>query len=147
MSGMEIILIIGAVLVPIIALLMVLPKKLKQVKQKVETKQIEQKDEPLKQEKLEQKPKLAEKEQTKTPLFDNTGYKQEDFADYLKEKSKKSVQPKKKELPNDFKDLSQGYEDFLHKTATPTKTLADDVVSLSPELQAMIFAGLLDKKF
>ena len=152
MSGMEIALIVAAVAVPIVTLFLVLPKKKKEAKEESAEKPAEKsKDEVVaeKAEKVEAKPKpeLENDANTVKPIFDSVDYKAEDFRDYLKEKSKTTSRPKRKVIGNDFKDLSVGWENFIKTPVPPKKTLTDDICYLAPEVQAMIFAGLLDRKY
>lgn len=152
MSGMEITLIVAAVAVPIVTLFLVLPKKKKETKEEsAENTAEKSKDNVVaeKAEKVEAKPKPELKDDANTvkPIFDSVEYKAEDFRDYLKEKSKTTSRPKRKVIGNDFKDLSVGWENFIKTPVPPKKTLTDDICCLAPEVQAMIFAGLLDRKY
>ena len=154
MSWMEITLIVAAVAVPIVTLFMVLPKKKKEAKEEKPAEKPAEKakdnavaDKPA--EKIEPVVASEPKDDAKTirPVFDSIDYKAEDFRDYLKEKSKTTSRPKRKVMGNDFKDLSTGWENFMKTPVPPKKTLADDICCLAPEVQAMIFAGLLDRKY
>lgn len=149
---MEITLIVAAVAVPIVTLFLVLPKKKKETKEEsAENTAEKSKDNVVaeKAEKVEAKPKPELKDDANTvkPIFDSVEYKAEDFRDYLKEKSKTTSRPKRKVIGNDFKDLSVGWENFIKTPVPPKKTLTDDICCLAPEVQAMIFAGLLDRKY
>ena len=148
MKWMEIALIVAAALVPIVTLFMVLPKKKQQDKSAEKPA-----DKPVEKTKDDVTEKPAQKVETKSnkndskPMFDNVDYKAEDFRSYLKEKSKTTSAPKRKVLDKGFNSITQSWDDFMKTPTAPQKTLADDICCLSPEIQAMIFAGLLDKKF
>ena len=152
MSGMEIALIVAAVAVPIVTLFLVLPKKKKEAKEESAEKLAEKSKDNVVVEKAEKvesksKPELKDDANTVKPIFDSVDYKAEDFKDYLKEKSKTTSRPKRKVMGNNFKDLSTGLENYMQKPTQSKKTLADELCFSSTEMQAVIFAGLLDKKF
>lgn len=148
MTKMEILLIVCAVLIPIVALIMILPKIKKKEKS---AKQEKPKEEPAKQIQQEEKKPDSIKEvkaEAKPQLFDqNSSYSADDFKGYLKEKNKKINKPVRKELSNDYKDLTKGYEEYMRQSTKPEKSMADDICCLSPELQAMVLTGILNRKF
>lgn len=154
MSWMEISLIVAAVAVPIITLFMVLPKKKKEAKA---DKPAEKEDKPKDSSVADTSKKdensastaapKEDKGKTIRPVFDNAEYKPEDFKDYLKEKSSTISKPKRKVMDKKFGDFTQSWEDFIEPQQPAPKTLADDICCLSQEIQAMIFAGLLDRKY
>lgn len=92
----------------------------------------------------EEKPPIKEtpKEETKQTVV--AGYSPDDFKDYLKNKSKTLKKPAMKN-PNyeTIRDLEYGMRSMNRNN----KTLAGELSNLSPEMQAVIFAGLLDTKF
>lgn len=147
MSWVEICLIVCAVLVPVVALFMVLPK-IKGKKAKTEQ---------LKQEKVAEKVEPKPKEQTKEekpkegkinqPIFESSQYSADDFKDYLKERNKNIETPKLKQQPKDFKDMSLGLDEYMKLKQMPKQDFLDEINKMSPEMQAIVFAGLLDKKF
>ena len=148
MTKMEILLIVCAVLIPIVALIRILPKMKKKEKS---AKQEKPKEEPARQiQQEEKKPDSAKKIKTesKQQLFDqNSSYSADDFKDYLKEKNKKINKPVRKELSKEYKDLTKGYEEYMRQSTKPEKSMADDICCLSPELQAMVLTGILNRKF
>lgn len=147
MSWVEICLIVCAVLVPVVALFMVLPK-IKGKKAKVEQ---------PKQEKVAEKVEPKPKEQTKEekpkegkinqPIFESSQYSADDFKDYLKERNKNIETPKLKQQSKDFKDMSLGLDEYMKLKQMPKQDFLDEINKMSPEMQAIVFAGLLDKKF
>ena len=147
MSWVEICLIVCAVLVPVVALFMVLPKikgkkaKIEQPKQGKVAEKVEQK--PTEQTK-EEKPKEGKKNQ---PIFESSQYSADDFKDYLKERNKNIETPKLKQQSKDFKDMSLGLDEYMKLKQRPKQDLLDEINKMSPEMQAIVFAGLLDKKF
>lgn len=153
MTIMEIILIVAAAAVPIVTLLFVLPKKKNASKEEKPTEKPVEKTKnnavaENKPSEVESNTKIeAKPEKTVRPVFDSVDYKAEDFRNYLKEKSNTISRPKRKVKDSDFKDLSQGWESFMKTPVPPQKSLSDDICCLSTEVQAMIFAGILDKRF
>ena len=145
MSWVEICLIVCAVLVPVVALFMVLPK-IKGKKAKTEqTKQekVAEKVEPKEQTK-EEKPKEGKINQ---PIFESSQYSADDFKDYLKERNKNIETPKLQQQPKDFKDMSLGLDEYMKLKQMQKQDFLDEINKMSPEMQAIVFAGLLDKKF
>lgn len=145
MSWVEICLIVCAVLVPVVALFMVLPK-IKGKKTKIEQpkqEKVAEKVEPKEQTK-EEKPKEGKINQ---PIFESSQYSADDFKDYLKERNKNIETPKLKQQPKDFKDMSLGLDEYMKLKQMPKQDILDEINKMSPEMQAIVFAGLLDKKF
>lgn len=146
MSWVEICLIVCAVLVPIVALFMVLPKikskktKEEQPKQEKAAENVEPK--PTEQTK-EENPNKGKKIQ---PVFESSQYSADDFKDYLKERNKNIETPKQKQKSKDFKDLSLGLDEYMKLKQKPKQDLLDEINKMSPEMQAIVFAGLFDKK-
>ena len=126
---------------------MVLPKikrkkaKENQPKQEKVAEKIEQK--PTEQAK-EEKPSKDKKVQ---PVFESSQYSVDDFKDYLKEKNKNIEAPKLKQQSKDFKDMSLGLDEYMKLKQMPKQDFLDEINKMSPEMQAIVFAGLLDKKF
>lgn len=138
MKTFELVLLIGAILVPFVALIFVLPKKLKKAKQ-------EPKEEPKKEEpKKEVKPEQS-KEQPNP--FKNNKFSVEDFKGYLNEKASKTSKPKRVDVDNSMKDIQDFIPSrFRRQQKKDNLTIQEEIQNLSPELKAMLFAGLLDKK-
>lgn len=147
MSWVEICLIVCAVLVPVVALFMVLPKikgkkaKIEQPKQEKVAEKVEQKP---KEQTKEEKPKEGKINQ---PIFESSQYSADDFKDYLKERNKNIETPKLKQQPKDFKDMSLGLDEYMKLKQMPKQDFLDEINKMSPEMQAIVFAGLLDKRF
>lgn len=145
MSWIEINLIIIASLIPFVALVMVLPKiKRKKAKEnQPKQEKVAEKVEPKEQTK-EEKPKEGKINQ---PIFESSQYSADDFKDYLKERNKNIETPKLKQQPKDFKDMSLGLDEYMKLKQMPKQDFLDEINKMSPEMQAIVFAGLLDKKF
>lgn len=147
MSWVEICLIVCAVLVPVVALFMVLPKikgkkvKTEQPKQEKVAEKVEPKP---KEQTKEEKPKEGKINQ---PIFESSQYSADDFKDYLKERNKNIETPKLKQQSKDFKDMSLGLDEYMKLKQMPKQDILDEINKMSPEMQAIVFAGLLDKKF
>lgn len=151
MSNIEIAILVISCLIPVIALIIILPK-LKKKKSATAPKTDEKPKEvqpsaPILEKK--DKPTLEKtSEQNQDELNDEVAYTSDDFKSYLQEKKQKITRPKRKdELPEfDFED----YDRFkLHQNRsdkTTSKSIADEINDLSPEIKAMIIAGVLDKK-
>lgn len=126
---------------------MILPKikgkkaKSEQPKQEKSAEKVEPK--PTEQAKAE-KPNDGKKIQ---PIFESSQYSADDFKDYLKERNKNIQAPKPKQKPKDFKDLSFGLDEYMRSKQKPKQDLLDEINKMSPEMQAIVFAGLFDKKF
>lgn len=129
MSKIEIVAIICASLIPVIALIMLLPKHLKLKKQK-KVKAVE--TTPYVPEKAEQSVKQEE-----TPT-DNS-------LDYAKRKRAKLSAPKRN-IDSSFADFANYMPRRINPAEEKPKTVAEEINALSPTLKAMIFAGVLDKK-
>lgn len=146
MSWMEITLIVGAVLVPIVALILVLPKIKKEKsktaeKPKAETKPAENKKS------AEQSAEKPKEQKNVQPVFESSQYTADDFKDYLKERSKTTSAPAKKQQPKEADNFTLGFDDYFRPKRKPDPSLLDEINKMSPEMQAVVFAGLLNKKF
>lgn len=146
MSKVELILIVGLSVIPIIALFFVLPKW---KKKKAEEKPKEEKPE----EKFEMsKPAEESSPKVKTPEDLQVGgeFEQGDLADYISRKMKDNKMPKRKVLPDDFVDTSEDFITPIRRTdfrqKNEAKSLAEQFYELSPEMKALIIAGVFDKK-
>lgn len=146
MSKVELVLIIGVSIIPIIALFFVLPKW---KKQKAEEKPKEEKPE----EKFEMsKPDNEESPKEKSPKDIRVGgdFERDDLTDYINKKMKGAKMPERKILPEDFVDTSEDFitpirrSDLMNKNKS--KSVAEQFNELSPEMKAMIIAGVFDKK-
>ena len=138
MSSFEIFLIVGFVLSPFLALIFVLPKKLKKEstppatsEYKPEAKVEEKKEEPKETKPLENiKPAVSTDE----------------FKDYLSHKRKNIKLPK--HLNNPFMPTEDYVPSRLRrrKQSQENKSIAEQIQDLSPELKVMMFSGVFNKK-
>lgn len=139
MSNIEWFLIIGICVAPFVALLFVLPKKLKKKQQKFETTAYvpEKKEEPVKEEKREE----SGFERPFTDLKPEI----ENYREFLQKRKDGIIKPHKLEVPN-FKgeDYAAAYR---RRNRNQPKPQNQDINSLSPEIKALLIAGILDRKF
>ena len=144
MSNFEIFLIVMVCAVPFIALLMVLPKKIKKAKEKnkksVDIKTLEDlKKEEKKEEPVENKPEVK-KHVAKSEISTD------DFKKYL-QRRKPISKPSRMELPKDFVDRTIPYTPRRRRIKNDRpNNLTEEIQNLSPELKALIIAGVLDPK-
>ena len=144
MSKFEIFLIVMLCAIPFISMFSILPK----IKFKKKSKKV--KKEPHKQEiKVEEKPvqevKPVEKPKEVTSFASND-ISTSDFKSYLDRKKQDISKPKRVELPSDFNDLSMPFVPRRRRVNTKPKSVSEEIKGLSPELKAMLIAGVLDKK-
>ena len=146
MSYFEIFLIVMLCAVPVIALLMVLPKiKLKKKEKKVAepTKTYSE----IKSEAKPNEPEVEEKPKEVQKQIMSNEISTDDFKSYLERKKQDLSKPKRVELPSDFKDMSMSYMPRRRaRQAEKQKNVAEEIKSLSPELKAMLMAGVLEKR-
>lgn len=142
MTTVEIIAIVLVCLIPIVALVIILPKKIKNRKvkpTKIETQPLEQ--EPAKIETVPNK-------ESASPLE----FTADDFKGYLTEKHKRVSRPKRVEENYEenlnFEDFNSYQARFAPRKSDKAqdKTIKEQFDELSPELKAMILAGVFDKK-
>ncbi len=142
MSNFEIFLIVAVFAIPVIALLFVVPKMKKKEKKKdvptaksyTEMKQEEKNAEPIDEKPTEKKENLHEDIPT------------EDIQSYVEYKKKNITKPSRIEMPQGFVDRTMPYTRKRNTEKKP-QTVAEEIQNLSPELKALIIAGVLDKKF
>lgn len=138
MSSFEIFLIVGFALSPFVALLFVLPKKLK--KEKTPPPTTEYKPEPELKEKKEEV-----KEEKPLEIIKPT-VSTDEFKDYLTSKRKNIKLPKHIDSP--FMQT----EDYIpsrfrrRKPKQENKSIAEQVQDLSPELKVMMLSGVFNRK-
>ena len=144
MSNFEIILLVMAIAVPVLALVFVLPKfKKREKKVQVQTKTYEQ----IKKEEAKVEEKSEPVQEKKASVITNNDFTSEDFRGYLNHKQKNITRPTRVNLPKDFKDVTEPYIPRRRRSVKEkSKTVAEEIRSLSPELKALIIAGVLDKK-
>ena len=149
MTKVEICLTICAFVMPFLALLFVLPKKIsgKQEKPK-ETAKFTINKEEKKEETKPVESKLTEKpvEKKKRNPFEDVKYSAEDFRGYLNRRKENMTKPKHK-TPKE--DTTFSFADFMAKKSKEDiapALIREDIHNLSPDLTAMMIAGVLDKK-
>lgn len=157
MSNIEIGIIVILCALPIVALVMILPKKLlkKTGKSKVDQAKIVEKPAPVKEAPKPEEVKVEEKpkQQDKSKDEDVTDlYKEDDFKNYLKERAEKHPAPKEKD--GDLSSTGRFDPDLFHPVgAVPPpkpktdKTMAEEIEGLSPELKALLLSGALQPKY
>lgn len=142
MSVFEIIILVSAGLVPVIALLMVIPKfKRRQKLIPPETMPYISSD----KENLEIKKTVEPEKKEVSRSFENDGALDE-FKDYLKYKKETTAGPTKKELPDDYIDKTSPYIRRRMDKNKEHKTIIEQINTLSPELLTMMISGVFDKK-
>lgn len=156
MSRIEIILLIGACIVPFVALAFALPKA-KRLKEKLQspgkpiskpkTNEQSLKNEQNIKENIAKDENLKVENQAKKQFFEtnNSIYDKSDFKSYLQNKQSTITPPKRKK--DDFNSNTMPYDIFNNKSNTKNEQELDFNLDLSPELYAMIIAGVFDKKF
>lgn len=144
MSNFEIVLLVMAIAAPALALVFVLPKfKKREKKVQVQTKTYEQ----IKKEEAKVEEKSEPVQEKKASVITNNDFTSEDFRGYLNHKQKNITRPTRVNLPKDFKDVTEPYIPRRRRSVKEKpKTVAEEIRSLSPELKALIIAGVLDKK-
>lgn len=147
MSYFEIASIILACAVPVVSLVMVLPKiKLKFKKKEKKEKKVEPvktmadiKKEEHKEEVVLEKPK-----EVKNPVMANE-ISDDDFKTYLSRR-KAISKPSRIDLPDDYVDRTTPYMPRRIRKQEKPKNIKEEIQNLSPKLKAMLIAGVLDKK-
>lgn len=146
MSRFEIFIIAMFCAIPVIALIAVFPKikfkkKAKKTVEPTKTySEIKQEEKHAEQIVEEVKPK-----EVKMPIMSDE-ISSDDFRSYLEQKKKDVSKPKRIELPSDFKDMSMPFAPRRRVRNQKPKNISEEIQSLSPELKAMLIAGVLDKK-
>ena len=140
MGTIEIVLIIGVVLTPFVALLFLLPKKLK--KSKEDTKVVETK--PYEPEVKEEEPKIEEPKEIK-PVDFSLKDDLESYREYLKRKNIAS-RPNKITAGENNDNLVEDYKAFMERINNKNKKEEVDVSGLSDELKALLVLNILDRK-
>ena len=97
MSKVELALIIGLCLAPLVALFFALPKKLKKEKKEAPATTEYKPSTPAVEEKPAEEPK-----EVKPEIFDNKGVATDDFKNYMEQKKNKISSPVRIEPPNDI---------------------------------------------
>ncbi len=151
MTKAELIIIIIAILIPFVVLVMFLLKNQKDKKNQTKTEQssIEKPQKPA-----EPKPESSAlvEEELSSVNEQQTDFNTEDFKGYLREKANNMPKPVTKENTSDnFNELSdEMFETFKSNKPKEKKEepidVATQIQELSPEIKALIIAGILDKK-
>lgn len=139
MSSFEIALIVCFALSPFVALLFILPKKLK--KEKTPPPTTEYKPEPKVEEKKEEPKEIKPMENLKPTVSTD------EFKDYLSHKRKNITLPKYLNNPD------MPTEEFVpsrlrrrRHQKQENKSISEQIQDLSPELKVMMFSGVFNKK-
>ncbi len=144
MLNFETFLIVMVCAVPFIALLMVLPKKIKKAKEKNKKPAAIKTLEEIKKEERIIEPKEIEPE--KKEYIPKSEISTDEFKSYL-QKRKPTSRPSRVELPKGFNDMTMPYIPRRRaKRDNKPKSLTEEIQNLSPELKALIIAGVLDPK-
>ena len=147
MSNFEIFLIVTACSIPVFAVIMLLPKiklkfKKKEKQISVETKTYAE----IKAEDKASEPKVEEKPREVKKFVSSGEISTDDFRSYLNRRKSVS-KPSRLEMPDDFVDRTMPYSSRRRRIENKKpQSVAEEIQNLSPELKAMIIAGVLDKK-
>ena len=147
MSVFELVLVIGAIVAPVAALLFVLPK-LKKKKTFETTEYVPEKKEEtvIETPKPVEVPKDEPKVEFKNP-FEWSGKELENYREYLMRKRDQLSSPVKNELPKGFNPNTEDYFSYRRRKKKESEPQNQDIHSLSPEIKALLIAGILDRKF
>lgn len=144
MSRFEIFIVALVCAIPVIAFIMIAPKLKKKEKKDEKLKTLAE----LKEEEKITSPNIEEvkSEEKKIETISNE-ISTDEFEDYIARKKQNLTKPQRIELPKDFIDRTSPYlprrRDFREQKP---KNVAEEIKGLSPELKAMLIAGVLDKK-
>lgn len=143
MSNFEIFLIVGVCVVPVVALLFVLPKFKKKQKTQPEVKSYEE----FKKEETQPEPIVEEAPKETKPVMPTQDFTSEEFQNYLKHRNENTTQPKKIAQSADFEDKTMDYIPYRRRNnVQKPKNVAEEIKNLSPDLKALIISGVLDRK-
>lgn len=144
MSRVELIMLICLVSIPIIALVIILPKKIQFHKKNKPTK--------AKEDKVEKPPEPKQVEQPTIEEEYHSDYKTDDndlnsIRSYVSEK-KKTTSPVRKNPTNDvpFGDYISPRRSFTNRSSAQGLSVREQFDALSPEMKALILAGAFYKK-
>ena len=136
MVSFELVLIIFAGVAPFVALLFMLPKIKKKHKQ-VETK-------PYVSEKMPTVQEVKEHPKIEKPIS-SINDELEDYRQYLQKRKLNTDKPVRLEVPEEYRRTEE-YSAFRRRRRIEEKS-NQDIHSLTPEVKAMLIAGILDRKF
>lgn len=136
MTTIEIVLLIGVCLTPIVALLFVVSKKHKkeEVKQEVDKQP----------ETTEEKKECQPEQPVDTFNLNSQDFSRNELKDYMVNKSKSVTRPFNKSVSGDFPGLNMDFPP--RRIRNEEKPVSKQIQDLSPELKALMIAGVLDKK-
>ena len=140
MGTFEILLIVGVVLAPIVAMLVILPKRVN----KKEEKAIETKPYVMAEKEEKQETEVPKEEPVNLVKPNPINNDLQSYRDYLKKKE--TSQPKKLELNGNFNNLTEDYKAFMERMNKKPEKNKYDVSELSEEMQALLILGILDRK-
>ena len=141
MSVFEIVIIVLACSVPMIAFLFILPK----FKKKEKIKPVEQTKTMADIKQEETKPEIVKEELTKQKeLIDD--FSSNEIQSYIDFKKKNLTKPKRVEMPKDFNDVTLPYIPRRKKNIKKPQSVAEEINSLSPELKILMISGVLEPK-
>lgn len=141
MGTFEIILIIGAILTPVVAMLIIIPKKIKKKEEKtIETKPyvVAEKEE------VKQVTEVPKEEPINLVKPNQINDDLQTYREYLNKKQ--TSQPKKLELNGKFDNLTEDYRAFMERMNKKPEKNKYDVSELSDEMKALLILGILDRK-
>ena len=146
MSWFEITLIILVCLSPIVALVLISFSKFK--KKEKQNPAIEQT--PIKEEPKPNKDEITKQNKKVEADVEHAVFNSDGFKEYLNERSGKTVKPQHLSMENNMKFPTSMYnrEDFeqMMRPMQKNKTISEQIKTLSPELKALMIAGVFNKK-
>lgn len=141
MSIIERVLLIGACVAPLVALLFILPKIKKKKPKTFETTEYvpEKKEDPV-----EVKPEIVEEKVQEKSFEDEI----ESYREFLKRRKENMTEPSKNELPKGYQDLTESYSALRRRRAQRLNEEKNtNIHNLDPEIKALLIAGILDRKY
>ncbi len=136
MSQIEIALIVTACLIPVVGLVLILPRRLKRAKKAKEA----PKTEPY----VPTQAPIEEKPAIKNVKLPSSEINDDELKNYLNQKKDGLTHPVRSDYIN---PLTESYTPRFDIPAfKQEQTLAEQIKNLSPELKAILFSGALNKK-
>lgn len=142
MSIIERILLIGACVAPLFALLFVIPKFKKKKQKTFETTDYvpEKKEEPKQAE-----PEIVEEVKVDAKSFEN---EIESYREFLEKRKETISKPSRVQLPHDYRDITESYSAMRRRQERNNlQEKNTNINNLDPEIKALLIAGILDRKF
>lgn len=143
MSIIERILLIGACLAPLIALLFIIPKVKKKKQKTFETTDYvpEKKEESV----VEIKPENIEETKVSEKSFED---EIQSYREFLEKRKERTTSPMRVELPKGYTDLTESYSAMRRRQERNSHQERNtNINNLDPEIKALLIAGILDRKF